>query len=57
MHLKMTNVFSVFQNRTQKSNLPFRLEKLPDEFLDVCNLNGEEPLLAIKKFKRRTSSS
>jgi len=48
MHLKMTNVFSVFQNRTQKSNLPFRLEKLPDEFLDVCNLNGEEPLLAIK---------
>ena len=48
MHLKMTSVFAVFQNRTQKSNLLFRLEKLPDEFLAVCKLNGEEPLVAIK---------
>jgi len=26
----------------------FRLGKLPDEFLAVCKLNGEEPLVAIK---------
>jgi len=37
-----------FKTELKSQTSFFRLEKLPDEFLAVCKLNGEEPLVAIK---------